>query len=303
MYLLFIFFPFVLAIERVNSNIKVEFDIADSLANIDDADVILGSVQTLYQGKQGNKLKFSRLKRYNPEDFGALLIDEAHHAPAKSYVEVIDYFMNKDIMKQFLLWGCTATPLRTDQISLLNIFGDVVFEKNLIELMKEKYLSPIIPISVSNSSTVIPLTEEDIARSEFEMEKLSKIVNTINRNKLIIQSFDEHISTSRKATLVFACDLEHCNQLLSSFQEYFKSKNQCESLVTVVKGSTPLQERQHILEEFRAGNIKVLINCGVFTEGVDIPNIDSIIIARPTLSNILYYQMIGRGLRPFLGKV
>ena len=261
------------------------------------------------------------------------------------------------------LWGCTATPSRTDEGNILSIFNYLVYKKTLIELMREKYLCPIVPHPV-HSHIKVAKNEKLVSTSgnDFELNELSSVVNSAIRNKLIVSIYHNIIkSQQRNLTVIFACDLDHCYTIYAWFLRYFENpkafERECEDLseenmneiyeqnlkqqeqgpwnkgsqdfvervtevgkhsknshsdsffadkehsVVVITGKTKKDVRNKILEKSKEGKIRIIINCQVFTEGVDIPNIDSIMIARPTLSSLLYYQMIGRGLRISPSKV
>src|SRR5206468_11544118 len=113
------------------------------------------------------------------------------------------------------------------------------------------------------------------------------------RNRLVVENYLE-LAADRKA-LVFAADLNHARSLADMFKARGVS-------AAWVSGATPLSLRRSFLEKLRSGEIKVIVNCMVFTEGFDEPSLDAILVARPTRSLVLYCQMIGRGLRPYPGK-
>jgi hypothetical protein len=128
---------------------------------------------------------------------------------------------------------------------------------------------------------------------DFVAEQLSRVINTEERNQLVVENYLE-LAADRKA-LVFAADLKHARDLAAVFKGHGVN-------ATWVSGGTPLSLRRSILEKLRKGELKVIVNCMVFTEGFDEPSLDAILVARPTQSLVLYCQMIGRGLRPYPGK-
>jgi len=119
-------------------------------------------------------------------------------------------------------------------------------------------------------------------------------VNQLERNELIVQAYKQHAS-QRRSTLIFTADVDHIYALMEVF-----NRNGIDA--RGVDSTSNPKLRLQLLEDFKAGLFPVLINCGIFTEGTNIPGVDCIIIARPTLSKLLYHQMIGRGLRTFPGK-
>uniref|UniRef100_A0A8R2FDA1 Helicase C-terminal domain-containing protein n=1 Tax=Acyrthosiphon pisum TaxID=7029 RepID=A0A8R2FDA1_ACYPI len=132
------------------------------------------------------------------------------------------------------------------------------------------------------------------AFGDFQAGELSKVVNTETVNDITVKSWMAKAG-DRRSTLVFCVDLAHVAGLTQKFRDYGYDAR-------FITGDTPRAERSAILEAFKARKFPVLINCGVFTEGTDIPNIDCIVLARPTRSRNLLVQMIGRGMRLFPDK-
>jgi ATP-dependent helicase IRC3 len=218
-----------------------------------------------------------------------VVTDEAHHAPARSWLKIY-----KRIDELFPGWqhlGVTATPIRTTGASDLEaIFGKPVFIKSIFELIVEGYLSPLKGLEVR---TEISVADVGVQGGDFIAEELSRVINTKERNRLVVENYLE-LAAERKA-LVFAADLNHARTLA----EMFKAQGVSAAWVS---GETPLSLRRSLLEKLRNGELKVIVNCMVFTEGFDEPSLDAILVARPTKSLVLYCQMIGRGLRPYPGK-
>jgi ATP-dependent helicase IRC3 len=131
-------------------------------------------------------------------------------------------------------------------------------------------------------------------QGDFVASSLSELVNTPERNQLLVEAWRQH-AAGRKSTLIFAVDVQHSKDIAQTF-------NELGIPAYSVDGQTRADTRADILDRFRAGEIPVLVNCAVFTEGTDIPCIDCLIMARPTRSSVLYQQMVGRGLRLFGGK-
>lgn len=218
-----------------------------------------------------------------------VVTDEAHHAPARSWLKI--YKRINDLFSDWQHLGVTATPIRTKGASDLEaIFGKPVYVKSIFELIVEGYLSPLKGLEVR---TEISVEEVGIQRGDFIAEELSRVINTKERNRLVIENYLE-LAADRKA-LVFAADLNHAKSLA----EMFKTQGVSAAWVS---GETPLNLRRSFLEKLRKGEITVIVNCMVFTEGFDEPSLDAILVTRPTRSLVLYCQMIGRGLRPYPGK-
>ena len=218
-----------------------------------------------------------------------VVTDEAHHAPARSWLKIY-----KRIGELFPDWqhlGVTATPIRTKGASDLEvIFGKPVYVKSIFELIVEGYLSPLKGLEVT---TEVSVDDVGVQGGDFIAEELSRVINTKERNRLVVENYLE-LAADRKA-LVFAADLNHARSLAEMFKTHGVS-------AAWVSGESPLSLRRSFLEKLRNGEIKVIVNCMVFTEGFDEPSLDAILVARPTRSLVLYCQMIGRGLRPYPGK-
>src|SRR5262244_1373702 len=215
-----------------------------------------------------------------------VVTDEAHHAPAGSWLKV--YKRIDEIFPDWHHLGVTATPIRTKGASDLEaLFGKPVYVKSIFELIVEGNLSPLKGLEVR---TEVSVEDVGIQGGDFIAEDLSRAINTKERNRLVVENYLE-LAAERKA-LVFAADLKHARSLAQMF------KTQGVNAVWV-SGETPLSLRRSLLEKLRNGEIKVIVNCMIFTEGFDEPSLDAILVARPNRSLILYCQMIGRGLRPF----
>jgi superfamily II DNA or RNA helicase len=218
-----------------------------------------------------------------------VVTDEAHHAPARSWLKIYQRIGETAPGWQHL--GVTATPIRTKGASDLEaIFGRPVYVKSIFELIVEGYLAPIRGLEVRTETSV-----EDVGvhGGDFVAEQLSRVINTEVRNRLVVENYLD-LAADKKA-LVFAADLNHARNLAAVFQSHGVT-------AAWVSGETPLSLRRSFLKSLHKGEIKVIVNCMVFTEGFDEPSLDAILVARPTQSLVLYCQMIGRGLRPYPGK-
>ena len=147
--------------------------------------------------------------------------------------------------------------------------------------------------------TNIDLTHVPVSprTQDFALSRLAAATNSAKRNQTIVDTWRElvHAAEGRKSTLIFCTDVAHMQALQQAFVKAGVDAH-------FVHGATSSRTRAQILDEFRERKLPVLINCGVFTEGTDIPCVDCIIMARPTRSSVLFQQMLGRGLRQFPGK-
>ncbi|ODV93930.1 hypothetical protein PACTADRAFT_51675 [Pachysolen tannophilus NRRL Y-2460] len=267
-------------INRFLPNYSVEIDMGDMKAS-QNADITIASVQTL------NSLECKRLFNYNPNDYKAIIVDECHHAVSKTYMNIFDYFNYKD--SGIPIIGFSATVQRHDKIPLGKIFEKVVFNKDLLDMITENWLCDvsITPVYGSLKLNCVEITKS----GDYDIGSLAKYVNTNIINELVLKTYlDRRIKDGFKSSLFFCVNIEHVKELSDLFRQ---NGVNCQ----YVTGTSSKQERQAIIDDFKNGKIDVLMNCGIFTEGTDIPNIDSIFIVRPTKSRPLLIQMIGRGLR------
>jgi ATP-dependent helicase IRC3 len=157
-----------------------------------------------------------------------------------------------------------------------------------VDMINEKWLSDVIFTTVRMKKTNLEKVATG-ANGDFLTSALSEAVNTPENNEMAVRSWLSRCAL-RRSTLAFCVDIKHVVDLAAAFQA-------CGIESRIVTGDTPKQVRGATVDAFRRGEFPVLLNCGVFTEGTDIPNIDCILLARPTKSRNLLVQMIGRGMR------
>jgi superfamily II DNA or RNA helicase len=259
-----------------NPNLTVGIEQAENKAG--NVDVVVASVATL--GRNNTP----RILDYSKDYFNTIIIDEAHHAAAPSYRRIVDYFNPK-----FLL-GVTATPQRSDSTRLTDVFQEIVYYKSIQDLIGEGWLCPLIGYRVSTKTDI---SKVELQNGEYNQSQLEDEINNAERNSCIVASYNNLANATK--TIVFAAGVNHANDLSASF-----AKNG--TPVRVILGTTPSEERQQILSDFRSGKVKVIVNVGVLTEGFDEPSLETIIIAKPTRSTLLYTQIVGRGTRLYNGK-
>lgn len=262
-----------------NPDLSVEIEQAERKAG--KVDVVVASVATL--GRNNTP----RILEYPVDYFKSIVIDEAHHSAAQSYRRIVDYFN-----APFLL-GVTATPQRSDNTRLTDVFDEIVYYKSIQDLIEDGYLSPLIGYRVKSNTDI---TKVEIQNGDYNQSQLEDHINTPERNAHIVASYND-LAADTKA-VVFCAGVAHARDLAASFAQ----STQVGSAVRVIVGTTPSEERSQILKDFSSGEVKVLVNVGVLTEGFDEPSIETIIIAKPTRSTLLYTQIVGRGTRLYDGK-
>jgi ATP-dependent helicase IRC3 len=159
-------------------------------------------------------------------------------------------------------------------------------------MIEENWLSDVIFTTVETKADLTQIRPG--ANGDFQTAALSKAINTEETNDLVVKAWLSR-ARERKSTLAFCVDLSHVSNLTAKFRQYGIEAQ-------FVTGDTPKKVRSARVDAFRNGDFPVLLNCGVFTEGTDIPNIDCVLLARPTKSRNLLVQMIGRGMRLHKGK-
>jgi superfamily II DNA or RNA helicase len=268
--------------------------------------VIVASVQTLMSGRGEKK----RMHRWNPKDFGLIVCDEAHHYTAPMFKAVLDYFIagNPDIK----IFGCTASPKRADDQALGLVFQDCVFKYQIADAIEDGWLVPVKAVGLEVEDmdfSGIKTSDGDLNTSELaavmEREKPLYFVvqaaleaafymtpNTLHG--IDPKLWYNHImdnKTPPRSTLCFAVNVHHSEMLAEIFNRVMPN------IAKFVCGKTRPDEREQILKDFRSGDLPILTNCGVMTEGVDVPRAE-VILPKPTKSHALAIQMYGRGLRP-----
>ena len=243
------------------------------------AKIIFASIQTLY--------KENNLSKFNPNEFDYIILDETHHAADTNitYESVINYFKPKYLL------GLTATPERSDGFNII----DEIYDSNLIYeistqeamdrgyLVKYKWIRHLDNVDYSNIRWN--------GRRYYE-DDLNDLLVIPERDELIVKKFNE-LKIKPVKTLVFCVNIDHAERLTERFQnENFKS-------VIIHSDTTRLDKKTRTSNEDKFINSKVELACVVdtFNEGIDIPNVDCILLCRPTQSSTIAIQQFGRGLR------
>lgn len=277
-------------IEAISPTLTVGIEQGEN--NVEDVmahDVIVASVPTL--GRSGSK----RIEKFKPTDFGLIVVDECHHATSETYRNIFRHFgvLKGDLFQlPTVLLGVTATPNRSDHVGLDNIFDAITFTYTLKDGIDNGYLSPIKAFTVATKTDISQVATR---AGDFAENELSEAVNNQERNRLVVETYKEKFNNTK--ALVFASSVEHVNTLVELFKN---AKVRAEGVI----GATDKDVREAVLRDFDKGDLDVLVNCNVLTEGYDCPSIDTILMTRPTKSSVLYSQMIGRGTRlsPDTGK-
>jgi len=241
-----------------------------------EADVLCASVQTLG--------RLEHLERFSPEHFDYIVIDEFHHAAAPTYHRLLNYFL-----PSFLL-GLTATPDRTDCSNILSLCDDnLVFETNLFRGIESKLLAPFHYYGIFDDS--VDYQSIPWRNGRFDPELLAHKLATLGRARHALRTWQAH---AQKRTLAFCVSIRHAEFMADFFRK------QGVEAAAVYAGST--LSRGEALERLDDGRLPVIFSVDLFSEGVDLPSIDTVMMLRPTESKILFLQQLGRGLRKAEGK-
>lgn len=245
-------------------------------------EVVSASVQTLSHD--------SRLKQYKPDDFHTIIIDEAHHAAAPSYKKILNYFSGA---KRVI--GVTATPKRSDNVRLDDVFNEIIYAKDLRWGIKNKYLSPVHCREVRAKYSLKGVKK---SMGDFNVSDLDGCITeeaVISVAKVLTDCLQEN-----RHILIYCTTVRTCNFLKAVVDKLLPGKER--GSVAVLSGKTQEEDRKNMLDGFMNGSVRAIINCMVLTEGTDLPITDTIINFRPTCNASLYQQIIGRGTRLYEGK-
>ena len=241
-----------------------------------EADHIFASVFTLSRK--------NHLHRFNPKDFDLIVVDEFHHAAAKSYQGILHYFE-----PEFLL-GITATPDRLDGKDVYALCdNNVAFQMHFIEAIQHGYLTPFKYFGVYDETDYSSITWLGNRYDQHELE-LKQLKDTIAEK--IFHAWQEHKQTR---TISFCSSIRQAQYLA----DYFSKKGK---KAISLHSKTIGYSRQEAIEALKDETIDIIFTVDLFNEGVDIPEVDTLLFVRPTESLTIYTQQVGRGLRLSHGK-
>ena len=219
--------------------------------------------------------------RLPPADL--IVIDEAHHARASTYSQVIEKYPNANIL------GLTATPCRSDGRGLGNVFQKLIQCPSVADLIAAKYLVPTVVYAPS----IPDLRGVRVKRDDYVEAQLAQ---RMDQPKLVGDIVTHWLRLAeRRPTVVYATGVAHSLHIRDEFRR-------ANVLAEHIDGKTPVDQRDAILAGLANGTVEVVCNAMVLTEGWDQPCVSCIVLARPTKNLGLYRQIVGRGLRPAPGK-
>ena len=259
----------------------VEIEQAGSRAS-PEATIVVASLRTLHP----DRLETVKQGR----DFGLIIYDECHHAPAEDNKRILTQLGVFDADWDGTLLGFTATTMRGDGIGLDTVFEEIVYSRSLPEMIQDRYLVPLRGFRIA---THADLTRVGGGGMDLNQEELEQAVNIEDRNALVARAIQE-LARDRR-TIVFCVTVAHALNLA-------RALNALGVPAGIIHGEMKSEDRVDVLQRFREGRLAALTNVGVLTEGFDDPGVSCVAMARPTKSVGLYAQMVGRGMRLLPGK-
>ena len=242
---------------------------------------VVSTVQTQCSGGDGG----GRMTKFLPEDFGLVVIDEAHHATSATYKRVIKYYRQNPNCK---ILGVTATPDRADEEALGQVFDSVAYEYQILQAIRSGWLVPIQQQMVTVGS--MDFSNIKTPAGDLNHGELAEVMEE-ERNLQAVAQPSVEICGDKRA-IVFAATVKQAERLAEIINRYKPDT------ASWICGKTDKDDRRRILKDFKDGRLQFVVNVGVLTEGFDDSGVEVIVMARPTKSRALYAQMAGRGTRP-----
>ena len=224
------------------------------------------------------------------EEPGMIVIDEAHHALAKTYKEMWERFPKAKFL------GLTATPCRLNGKGFTDLFDVLVQSWGVPEFISKGRLATYDFVSIKLDGVtqrLINSLQKRGADGDYQNKEMDMLLNKKPSIERLYRSLEEY-GKDRKG-IVYAINISHAQKITKLYQEHGVK-------AIAIDSKTPAMERQQDIEAFKKGDIQVLVNVDIFSEGFDCPDVEFVQLARPTLSLAKYLQMVGRGLRVAKGK-
>ena len=221
---------------------------------------------------------------------GMIVIDEAHHALAKTYKEMWERFPKAKFL------GLTATPCRLNGKGFTDLFDVLVQSWGVPEFISKGRLATYDFVSIKSDGVtqrLIDSLQKRGADGDYQNKEMDMLLNKKPSIERLYRSLEEY-GKDRKG-IVYAINISHAQKITKLYQEHGVK-------AIAIDSKTPAAERQQDIEAFKKGDIQVLVNVDIFSEGFDCPDVEFVQLARPTLSLAKYLQMVGRGLRVAKGK-
>ena len=267
-------------IKQISENVGVQYGIAHGKImsknwEEDYYPTQVASVQTLIR----------RLDKWGDKKFDFIIIDEAHHALAPTYVKICNEFPEAKIL------GVTATPYRMSKLSFRSMFDELIVSASISEFIKKGYLSEYEYYSIKPSSKIQKLVD-NISEFDFDGDYAEKALsNSFDKDKIRANLLDTYFKyADGKKGIIYTINKRHNEHVCNLFID-------AGIIAKAIDSDTNHEERNRIVKDFKNGNIQILCNVNIFSEGFDCPDVEFIQLARPTKSLSMYLQQVGRGFR------
>ncbi|MFE0117485.1 DUF3427 domain-containing protein [[Kitasatospora] papulosa] len=225
------------------------------------------------------------LERFTPGHFDVIVIDEFHHSTSLTYRRLLDHFAPQELL------GLTATPERMDGLNVQDEFfeGRIAAEMRLWEALENDLLSPFHYFGVTDNTDMRAIAWK---RGTYDSTALSNLFTGNDaRARLVVRAvIDKVTDPESMRALGFCVSVAHAHFMAKYFQRAGINAR-------ALSGETPRHERKAALDDLRAGSLKVIFSVDLFNEGLDIPDVDTLLLLRPTSSATVFLQQLGRGLR------
>ena len=234
-------------------------------------------------------LNATDLSALPPDHFDVVVVDEFHHAAAASYEKVLNH------LSPVQLLGLTATPERSDGLPILQWFDNrIAAELRLWDAIDQQHLAPFLYFGIHDG---LDLRDIPWRRGRgYEVEALTNRYTSSDAwARLVVKQLTDHVDTASMRCLGFCVSIDHAR-----FMERHFNRHGIRSVA--VWGDSPKAEREAALRDLAAGDVNVVFSVDLFNEGVDVPEVDTVLMLRPTESPTLFLQQLGRGLRKVAGK-
>ena len=217
--------------------------------------------------------------------FDFIIIDEAHHAVANSYQKLWEFCPDSKKL------GVTATPWRMNNSGFVKIFDAYIPSMSIKEFIHRGWLAAYQYYSIPNNSEIIKSIE---SIREFDIEgdyKSSALVEVFDTSKIRAQLYDSYAKNALgKKGIIYSISREHSEHICAQYRSR-------DVRIENIDSKTPAKQRESVIKAFKDGDIDIIVNVDIFSEGFDCPDIEFIQLARPTKSLVKYIQQVGRGLR------
>lgn len=230
-------------------------------------------------------LNSSTLERLSADHFDVVVIDEFHHGTSPTYRRVLDHFSPKELL------GLTATPERMDGVNVQDEFfeGRIAAEMRLWEALENDLLCPFHYFGITDNTDMSAVAWK---RGAYDSNALSTLfTGNEDRARLVIRALQDKLSTPETMrALGFCVSVAHAHFMADFF-------NRAGFHAVALSGETPREERKAALDALKDGKLNVIFSVDLFNEGLDVPDVDTLLLLRPTSSATVFLQQLGRGLR------